>query len=37
MTCTLKKGECFAVILEHSEMPADDAIDLFRMLIERNE
>lgn len=36
MTCTLKKGECFAIIFEHSEMPAEDMIDELQILIERN-
>lgn len=34
MTCTLKKGECFSIVFEHSEMPDDDLITNLYILIE---
>ena len=35
ITCTLKKGECFACVFTYSDTPADDEVAGFKALIER--
>ena len=34
MTCTLKKGECFACVFTYSDTPTDDEVEGFKALIE---